>query len=138
MTAIVFSGAALAQSPAEREPGFLYLKNNVRVKVLQEGEGPSPTDADTVKVLYRGFLPNNSEFETTMKGSGPATLQIKSAIKCWQQGLQTMRAGGKARFFCPPDTAYGKAGKLSGKDVLVPPDVPLEFEVELLEVVRGK
>lgn len=131
----VLAGTAFGE---DQEPGFLNLKNKVRVKVLQEGDGPSPTEADTVKVHYRAFLPDNSEFETTMKGTGPATIQLRSAIKCWQQGVQTMRAGGRARFFCPAETAYGNKGKMLGNDVLVAPNTPLEFEVELLEVIRGK
>lgn len=131
------AGLALAEG-VDFEPGYQNLRNGVKVKLVKEGDGPSPTEADTVKVHYIGYLPDNSEFETTMKGTGPSTVQLKSAIKCWQQGIQTMRAGGKAHFFCPADTAFGKAGKMNGGTQVVPPNTKVEFEVELLEVIRGK
>jgi FKBP-type peptidyl-prolyl cis-trans isomerase FkpA len=53
-------------------------------------------------------------------------------IPCWTEGLQRMKAGGKAKLVCPPEIAYGDRG--AGN--VIPPKATLVFEVELLEVAK--
>jgi FKBP-type peptidyl-prolyl cis-trans isomerase FkpA len=55
-------------------------------------------------------------------------------IKCWVEGLQKMKPGGKAKLVCPPELAYGDKG--AGEMIL--PGATLAFEVELLEVLAPK
>jgi FKBP-type peptidyl-prolyl cis-trans isomerase FkpA len=97
---------------------------------LKEGSGASPGPTDTVRVNYRGTLPNGREFDSSYKSGRPAEFQLNSVIKCWTEGLQMMKVGGKAKLVCPSNIAYGDAG-IPGS---VPRYATLIFEVELLDI----
>jgi FKBP-type peptidyl-prolyl cis-trans isomerase FkpA len=117
------AGAQPASAAAAASPGLVY-------KSLREGTGASPTAADTVKVHYRGTLVDGTEFDSSYKRSSPATFPLGRVIKCWTEGVQKMKVGGKAELICPPELAYGTRGAGSA----VPPNATLRFEVELLEI----
>jgi len=97
---------------------------------LREGSGATPGPASTVRVNYRGTLLNGREFDSSYKGGRPAEFQLNNVIKCWTEGLQMMKAGGKAKLLCPSNLAYGEEG-IPGS---VPRYAPLMFEVELLDI----
>ena len=99
---------------------------------LTEGTGPSPRASDNVKVHYRGTLPDGREFDSSYKRGAPATFPLGAVIKCWTEGVQRMKVGGKARLTCPPGLAYGERGAGGG---VIPPNATLVFEIELLEIV---
>jgi FKBP-type peptidyl-prolyl cis-trans isomerase FkpA len=107
------------------DSGMVYLS-------LKEGSGISPGPADTVKVNYRGTLPDGKEFNNSYESGAPVEIRLDSAIKCWTEGLQKMKTGGKAELVCPQDLAYGDAG--AGDLIL--PGATLVFEVELVEVKK--
>jgi len=73
---------------------------------------------------------NGREFDSSYKGGRPAEFQLNNVIKCWTEGLQMMKAGGKAKLLCPSNLAYGEEG-IPGS---VPRYAPLMFEVELLDI----
>ena len=98
---------------------------------LREGSGASPKATDVVKVHYRGTFPGGKEFDASM--DKPAEFPLNRVIKCWTEGVQMMKPGGKAKLICPPQIAYGEKGAGGG---VIPPNATLHFEVELLEVVR--
>ena len=130
VTCLLLSTAALAD--AQQEPGTVVLKSGVIFSSLKDGTGPGPTASDKVKVHYRGTLPSGEEFDSSYGRGEPATFPLSAVIKCWTEGVQKMKAGGKAKMVCPPSTAYGERGQ--GKKI--PPNATLIFEIELLEVVR--
>ena len=99
-------------------------------KSLREGKGPSPTAADTVKVHYRGTLRDGTEFDSSYSRGQPATFPLGRVIKCWTEGVQRIKVGGKAELVCPPALAYGERGAGG----VIPPNATLRFEVELLEI----
>ena len=99
---------------------------------LREGSGPSPAATDTVRVHYRGTLPNGREFDSSYARREPAEFPLDRVIRCWTEGVQRMKPGGKARLTCPPSIAYGERGAGG----VIPPNATLQFEVELLEVRR--
>ena len=100
---------------------------------LKAGSGDSPRATDTVRVNYRGTFPDGREFDSSYKDGKPAEFPLNRVIRCWTEGVQLMKPGGKARLTCPPATAYGERGAGGG---VIPPNATLNFEIELISVVR--
>jgi FKBP-type peptidyl-prolyl cis-trans isomerase FkpA len=93
------------------------------------GTGNSPKATDTVKVNYRGTLTNGTEFDSSYKRNEPAEFPLNGVIKCWTEGVQKMKVGGKATLVCPSDLAYGDQGRPG-----IPGGATLTFDIELLSV----
>jgi len=106
------------------------LPSGVIFESLTTGSGPSPTATDTVKVNYRGTLPDGREFDSSYKRGQPASFPLNRVIPCWTQAVQLMKPGGKARITCPPATAYGA----SGAGGVIPPNATLMFDIELISI----
>lgn len=121
----VLEEAAKEKGAVKTESGLIYIP-------LVQGKGKSPAPTDTVKVNYRGTLTDGTEFDSSYKRGTPAEFPLNGVIKCWTEGLQKMKEGGKARLVCPPAIAYGD----NGAGALIPPGAVLNFEVELLEVKK--
>jgi len=117
--------AAGEKGAVKTDSGLVYLS-------LKEGDGATPVATDTVKVNYRGTLPDGKEFDSSYKRGKPAEFRVDGVIKCWTEGLQRMKVGGKAKLVCPSTLAYGEAG--AGELIL--PGSTLVFEVELLDVKK--
>ena len=116
---------------AAAEAGAVVTASGLVFLSLQEGTGPSPGAADKVKVHYRGTFPDGREFDSSYKRNQPASFPLNGVIKCWTEGLQRMKVGGKARLTCPASIAYGERGAGGG---LIPPNAVLRFDVELLGI----
>jgi FKBP-type peptidyl-prolyl cis-trans isomerase FkpA len=97
---------------------------------LREGSGAPPGPTDVVRVYYRGTFPDGREFDSSLKE--PAEFPLNRVIKCWTEGVQMMKPGGKAKLVCPAPIAYGD----KGAGGVIPPGATLHFEVELLSVKR--
>lgn len=118
---------------AAAESGAVKTDSGLVYKDISVGTGASPKLTDTVKVHYRGTLINGTEFDSSYKRNEPAQFQLTGVIKCWTEGLQRMKIGGKAKLLCPSDIAYGDQGKPP-----IPGGATLLFEVELLEIAAAK
>ena len=118
-----------AQSPAANTE---TLPSGVVVTHLKTGQGATPTADNTVRVHYRGTLPNGTEFDSSYKRNEPISFPLRGVIPCWTQGVQKMHVGGKARLTCPAATGYGARG-VPG---VIPPNTELTFDVELLAIDR--
>jgi len=68
-------------------------------------------------------------FPVTIDRGQPATFPLNGVIKCWTEGVQLMKVGGKSRLVCPSDIAYGDQGRPG-----IPPGAVLIFEVELISI----
>lgn len=120
-----FADKAAKEKGAEKTAtGLVYLS-------LKDGTGANPAITDTVKVHYRGTLIDGKEFDSSYKRNAPAEFPLNGVIKCWGEGVQKMKVGGKAKLTCPSSIAYGDSGAPGGS---IPPGSTLTFEIELLEV----
>jgi FKBP-type peptidyl-prolyl cis-trans isomerase FkpA len=129
--------ALLAQSQAKpkSEPkpaAAVTTKSGLIYQSLKEGSGTPPAATDTVKVHYKGTLPDGKEFDSSYKRGEPTEFPLNRVIACWTEGVQMMKPGGKARLTCPPAIAYGERGAGG----VIPPNATLVFEVELISVKR--
>ncbi len=126
----LFAAASFAAEPVSTEgKETITTKSGLQYNCLREGTGATPKPTDTVSVNYRGTLPNGREFDSSYKYGAPAEFQLERVIKCWAEGLQMMKVGGKAILVCPPNIAYGDEGSGS-----VPRFATLTFEVELIDI----
>ena len=75
---------------------------------------------------------NGNEFDSSYKRGQPAEFPLNGVIRCWTEGVQKMKVGGKSRLVCPSDLAYGDQGNPS-----IPGGSTLIFEVELLDVTAA-
>jgi FKBP-type peptidyl-prolyl cis-trans isomerase FkpA len=121
------SAAYLVKAAAQ--PGAVKTASGMIYRELRPGAGPSPKATDTVKVHYRGTLVSGTEFDSSYKRNEPTTFPLNHVIKCWTEGLQLMKTGGKAQLTCPSDLAYGETGNQG-----IPPGATLIFEIELLSI----
>jgi FKBP-type peptidyl-prolyl cis-trans isomerase FkpA len=122
--------AAAFCAEAAKEPGAVKTASGLVYRPITPGHGASPGPDSLVRVQYRGTLADGTEFDSSYARGQPAEFRVKGVIPCWQEGLQRMKVGEKARLVCPPDLAYGNRGS--------PPDIPpgaaLVFQVELISI----
>jgi len=115
---------------AAAEKGTIKTASGLLYKQLKEGSGASPGLLSTVKVHFRGTLINNKEFNSSYKRKMPEEHKMNRVFRCWQEGLQKMKVGGKAKLVCPPELAF----RSNGAGSLVPPGAIVTYEIELLGV----
>lgn len=124
------SNAYLEKSAAE--PGAVKTASGMIYRDITPGTGAQPAATDTVKVHYRGTLVNGTEFDSSYKRNEPAQFPLNGVIRCWTEGVQKMKVGGKAQLVCPSDIAYGDQGRPG-----IPGGAALIFEIELLDIVKA-
>ena len=130
-TSTTVAQAATSSTPTLAASGTkTTLPSGVVFESLAAGSGASPQATDTVKVNYRGTLPDGREFDSSYKRGQPISFPLNRVIPCWTQGVQLMKPGGKARLTCPPQTAYGERGAGG----VIPPNATLIFEIELISI----
>jgi len=113
-----------------RQEGIRTTASGLQYKVLRQGDGPSPTVNDFVRVHYRGQFPDGTEFDSSYAKGQPQTFQTDGVIKGWTEALQMMQVHSKWQLFVPPELAYGRGG-LEG---VIPPNKVLVFEIEILAI----
>jgi FKBP-type peptidyl-prolyl cis-trans isomerase FkpA len=115
---------------AAKEPGAVATASGLVYRSLKEGAGANPAATQTVKVHYRGTFPDGKEFDSSYSRGTPAEFPLNRVIKCWTEGVQLMKVGGRAKLTCPAAIAYGE----KGAGGVIPPNATLQFEVELLGI----
>jgi FKBP-type peptidyl-prolyl cis-trans isomerase FkpA len=122
------AGQAFCAKEAAK-PGAVKTDSGLIYTELKAGSGASPKASDKVKVNYRGTFTGGEEFDSSYKRNQPAEFGLGQVIKCWTEGVQKMKVGGKARLVCPSDIAYGDQGRPG-----IPGHATLVFEIELLDI----
>ena len=116
----------------ELAAGFDKTDSGLRYKILQKGEGKKATKGSMVSVHYKGQLVDGTVFDSSYKRRQPIdfNLGIGQVISGWDEGIQLLQVGDKARFVIPSNLAYGERGAGG----VIPPNATLIFDVELMNV----
>jgi len=112
--------------------GFDKTDSGLRYKIIQEGNGKKPSKGATVSVHYKGQLLDGTEFDSSYKRKQPIdfAIGVGQVIAGWDEGIQLLKVGDKARMVIPSNLAYGSRGAGG----VIPPNAPLIFDVELMDV----
>lgn len=116
------------------EPGeWITTESGLKYQDVKVGDGPSPEPGDMVVVHYTGTLKDGTKFDSSRDRGEPFSFPIGQGrvIEGWDEGVITMKVGGKRELVIPPDLGYGEGGTPDGA---IPPNAELHFDVELLEI----
>lgn len=141
-------GRAFLEENKDKE-GVMVTDSGLQYKVLEEGDGESPSAEDEVRVHYTGRLIDGTIFDTSVKEIAEenglynpqrepydgAQFPLNRVISGWTEGLQLMQEGAKYEFYVPSELAYGAQGRQGSP---IGPNETLIFEVELLEVMPSE
>lgn len=120
-----------APEPASDEE-LTTTESGLQYTDLVEGTGAMPQAGQRVTVHYTGTLENGLVFDSSRERRRPFSFQIGvgQVIKGWDEGVGTMRVGGRRKLVIPPELGYGARG--AGR--VIPANATLIFDVELLRI----
>ncbi len=114
-----------------KKVGVIVTESGLQYEVLKAGDGKVPTKDDQVRVHYTGKLPNGHVFDSSIQRGQAAEFPVNGVIQGWSEALTMMPVGSKWKLVIPAELAYGERGA----GAAIPPNSPLEFEVELLDIL---
>jgi peptidylprolyl isomerase len=136
LAACIASFALLIAAPKLEAASQIVSPTGLRIIDTRVGKGPTPQAGQTVTVNYTGWLYVNGKkgkkFDSSFDHAKPFSFAIGAGnvIKGWDEGVSSMRTGGKRTLIIPPDLAYGEDG--AGDDI--PANATLIFDIDLLSV----
>ena len=144
VSAMFVGGGVVAQDKTTKKPVKKVAKatkpaakgkvvttaSGLKYEDLVVGKGASPKSGDTVSVHYTGWLTDGKKFDSSKDRGQPFQFPIGQGrvIKGWDEGVMTMKVGGKRKLTIPSSLGYGERGAGG----VIPPNATLIFEVELL------
>lgn len=115
------------------EEDYITTDSGLKTYDIVVGTGESPTAGQTVVVHYTGWLEDGTQFDSSVDRGEPFSFVLGqgNVIAGWDEGVATMKVGGKRQLVIPAELAYGENGAGS----TIPPGATLIFDVELLEII---
>ncbi|MGZ3317924.1 MAG: FKBP-type peptidyl-prolyl cis-trans isomerase [Isosphaeraceae bacterium] len=138
MIALVAATGGHADDPGqtEKEKKMTKTESGLQYRDIKEGTGEKPKKGQTCVMHYTGWLWENGakgkKFDSSVDRGEPFDFPIGTGrvIKGWDEGVLSMKVGGKRELLIPPNLGYGSRG--AGR--IIPPNATLLFEVELLKI----
>ena len=115
-----------------KKAGVKTTPSGLQYEVIKMGNGPLPTDTNSVKVNYHGTLIDGTVFDSSVDRKQPVVFQVNQVIKGWTEALKLMPVGSKFKLYIPQELAYASADR--GK---IKPFSTLIFEVELISIEKS-
>ena len=121
--------------PPKQEAGkIVTTKSGLQYQDIVVGTGASPKAGQTVVVKYIGTLQDGTKFDASADhggdGTPPFPIGVGRVIPAWDEGVMSMKVGGKRKLICPPNLAYGE----NSPTPAIPPNSTLLFTVELVGI----
>jgi peptidylprolyl isomerase len=128
---VFFAAPAFA---AQEEKKTVTTASGLKYVDVVIGKGASPTVGKQVKVHYTGTLENGKKFDSSVDRKEPFSfvIGVGQVIPGWDEGVMSMKVGGKRKLIIPPNLGYGA----QGAGGVIPPNATLLFDVELLDVAK--
>ena len=126
------TAAVPAATQTSQEPQTMETPSGLKYIDVVVGTGASPKAGQQVTVHYTGTLDDGTKFDSSVDRKQPFSfiIGVGQVIKGWDEGVMTMKVGGKRTLIIPSKLGYGA----SGAGNVIPPNATLHFDVELLDV----
>lgn len=115
---------------ADAKQEFLVTDSGLKYRILRKTEGKKPTATSRVTVHYKGWLDNETIFDSSYRRNETISFGLNQVIKGWTEGMQLVGEGGMIELDIPYQLGYGERGSPGA----IPPKAALHFVVELFEV----
>jgi peptidylprolyl isomerase len=133
-SSIALADSAELQNSADEQPPAEEVTTASGLKYIDlvKGAGESPKLGQTAVVHYTGWLTDGTKFDSSVDRRSPFSFKVgkKQVIGGWDEGVASMKIGGKRKLIVPPHLGYGERGAGGA----IPPNATLIFEVELLDI----
>jgi FKBP-type peptidyl-prolyl cis-trans isomerase FklB len=116
----------------KKKKGVTTTESGLQYEVVTAGKGATPKATDVVRVHYHGTLLDGTVFDSSVERKEPAEFPVNRVIAGWTEALQKMKVGDKWKLTIPSDLAYPRGTP----DGTIGPNSVLQFEVELLDIVK--
>lgn len=117
----------------KNKEGVKVMPSGLQYKVIEAGQGKSPSETDKLVAHYRGTLIDGAEFDSSYNRGSPLEFKMTDVIKGWGEALKQMKPGAKWEVFIPPALAYGSQG--AGN--VIGPNETLIFTLHLIKVEKA-